>query len=444
MKGSLVTQIEKLQRELKEANETIEAIRRGEIDALVIKGKHGNEVYTLESADHTYRVFLEKMSEGAVTLDERGRIQYSNSSFASMVSRTPGLVVAELLQDFVANKDRNYFTHLLEQGWKEDIKGEVFLISNDSYIPVQLSITPLRLGGDLTLSMLITDLTTQKEAQEQLKFKNDQLAASNLALGLSNNDLQHFASVASHDLQEPLRKILIFANTLKDQFAQELSDMPRLYIDKILTSASRMKVLIINILNYSILSQDNNNNFESTDLKVLISELLEDLEMTVGEKKAVIAVDVLPTLPVIRGQMRQVFQNLISNALKFTQKGINPHIDIRGTEDLDGFSGPEGFSGKFYHIHIKDNGIGFEEKYSKNIFNLFEKLNSRENYEGTGIGLAICKKIIEKHHGQITVKSKPGVGSDFIISLPVEQGGQGEHDLSHLNNGVEAQGSRVI
>ena len=423
MKSVSVTEIEKLQTELKEANETIEAIRRGEIDAIVIKGKHGNEVYTLESADHTYRVFLEKMSEGAVTLDERGGVQYSNLSFASMVSLTPALVVAELFQDFVADKDKNYFTHLLEQGWKEDIKGEVLLIRNDGYIPVQLSITALRLGRDFTLSILITDLTTQKEAQAQLKLKNDQLAVSNLALGLSNNDLQQFASVASHDLQEPLRKVLIFANTLKDQFTHELSDTPRIYIDKILASASRMKVLIVDILNYSRLSEDN-NNFESTDLKVLIHELLEDLEMTVEEKKATIFVDDLPAIPVIRGQMRQVFQNLISNALKFTQKGISPHIVIRSTDELDGFSGAEGFSGKFYHIHVKDNGIGFDEKYSKNIFNLFEKLHSKDDYEGSGIGLTICKKIIEKHHGYISVKTKPGAGSDFIVSLPVEQGSQ--------------------
>ena len=423
MKSVSVTEIEKLQTELKEANETIEAIRRGEIDAIVIKGKHGNEVYTLESADHTYRVFLEKMSEGAVTLDERGGVQYSNLSFASMVSLTPALVVAELFQDFVADKDKNYFTHLLEQGWKEDIKGEVLLIRNDGYIPVQLSITALRLGRDFTLSILITDLTTQKEAQAQLKLKNDQLAVSNLALGLSNNDLQQFASVASHDLQEPLRKVLIFANTLKDQFTHELSDTPRIYIDKILASASRMKVLIVDILNYSRLSEDN-NNFESTDLKVLIQELLEDLEMTVEEKKAAIFVDDLPAIPVIRGQMRQVFQNLISNALKFTQKGISPHIDIRSTDELDGFSGTEGLPGKFYHIHVKDNGIGFDEKYSKNIFNLFEKLHSKDDYEGSGIGLTICKKIIEKHHGYISVKTKPGAGSDFIVSLPVEQGSQ--------------------
>ena len=423
MKSGSVTEIEKLQTELKEANETIEAIRRGEIDAIVIKGKHGNEVYTLESADHTYRVFLEKMSEGAVTLDERGGVQYSNLSFASMVSLTPALVVAELFQDFVADKDKNYFTHLLEQGWKEDIKGEVLLIRNDGYIPVQLSITALRLGRDFTLSILITDLTTQKEAQAQLKLKNDQLAVSNLALGLSNYDLQQFASVASHDLQEPLRKVLIFANTLKDQFASELSETPRTYIDKILSSALRMKVLIVDILNYSRLSEDN-NNFESTDLKVLIQELLEDLEMTVEEKKAAIFVDDLPAIPVIRGQMRQVFQNLISHALKFTQKGISPHIDIRSTDELDGFSGAEGFSGKFYHIHVKDNGIGFDEKYSKNIFNLFEKLHSKDDYEGSGIGLTICKKIIEKHHGYISVKTKPGAGSDFIVSLPVEQGSQ--------------------
>jgi two-component system CheB/CheR fusion protein len=416
--GLLKSEIEALRSQLHEAENTIEAIRRGEIDALVIQGQNGNEVYTLESADRTYRVFLEKMTEGAVTLNDIGVIEYSNSSFASMVSLTPALVVAELFQDFVRAEDRNNFILLLEQGWKMDVKGEVSLITDRGSIPVQLSVTALRLGKNFTLSILITDLTRQKEAQVQLKLKNDQLEASNLALELSNNDLQQFAYVASHDLQEPLRKILIYSNSIKELPDNELYDKKRIYVDKIISSATRLKILIIDILSYSRLSKDD-INFEETDLKLLIHDVIQDMELIIEDKKAVLIVENLPVMPVIKAQIRQVFLNLISNALKFSKKGESPHIEIRSSNELDGFLQTE----KFCHIHIKDNGIGFEGKYAKSIFNLFEKLHSKDDYEGTGIGLAICKKIIEKHHGHITVKTEQYRGSEFIISLPRHQAG---------------------
>ncbi len=415
--AQLKAENEALSKKLQEAQDTIESIRNGEIDALVIKGMRGNEVYTLKSADYSYRVFLEKIAQGAVTLDGSGVIQYCNSSFASMISLTPSLVVAEFFEEFVRKEDRNYFNHLWEQGWKADIKGEVSLITNNGFIPVQLSIIALRLGKEFALSILITDLTNQKKTEEQLNLKNNQLAAINLALERSNIDLQQFASVASHDLQEPLRKITTFSSSLKDKFDQDLSGSSKIYVDKIISSANRMKVLITDILSYSRLSADT-SNFEMTDLKMLISELLEDFEIAIEEKKAVIVVEEMPTLPVIRGQMRQVFQNLISNALKFTRTEETPLISIRSVDQTSVTWGGEEFPGTLRHILVKDNGIGFDELYAKNIFNLFEQLNGHK-YKGTGIGLAICKKIIEKHHGHISVKSKQGVGSEFIISLPL-------------------------
>jgi two-component system CheB/CheR fusion protein len=414
-------EIELLRRQLQDAKDTIEAIRRGEVDALVIKGNNGNEVYTLESADRTYRVFLEKMSEGAVTLNGTGIIQYSNSSFASMINLTPALIVAELFEDLVCVEDRKYFIDLLEKGWKTDIKGEVSLIRNNGYTPVQLSITALRLGKDFTLSILITDLTKQKEAQLLLKLKNEELEASNLALELSNTDLMQFAYVASHDLQEPLRKILIFSASLKGKLEHEHLDMSAMtLIDKVIRSATRMRILIVDILAYSRLSQKQ-NNFEATDLKLLIQELLEDLEMAIEEKKAIIIIENMPIIPAIKSQIRQVFQNLIGNALKFAKKNETSRIEIFATSEFEGFPETEKLPEKFCHIHVKDNGIGFDQKYAQTVFHLFEKLNPKVDYEGTGIGLAICKKIMEKHLGHIYAKSIVGIGSEFIISLPIIQ-----------------------
>lgn len=418
----LKTENETLRSQLREAHDTIEAIRRGEIDALIIKGRNGNEVYTLESADRAYRLFLEKMTEGAVTLNANGIIQYCNPSFAAMISLTPALVVAETLGHFVCAENKNHFKDLLEQAWKGDIQGEVCLITDSGVIPVHLSLNAIHLAQDFSLNILITDLTKQKEAELLLKLNNDQLVASNHALEASNSDLQQFAYVASHDLQEPLRKIMIFSDYIKEDLNHELSDKTRTLIDKIIGASSRMKILIIDILAYSRLTKEF-DNFEQTDLKILINDVIQDLDLIIEDKKAIIIIEDMPSVPVISAQIRQVFLNLISNALKFSKKGESPHIQIRPTKDINGFLKTEAPE-KFHHIQVKDNGIGFDETYKTSIFNLFEKLNPAGDYEGTGIGLAICKKIIEKHNGHISVKTELGIGSEFTISLPVQQGNQ--------------------
>jgi two-component system CheB/CheR fusion protein len=416
----LQEEIDFLRQALEEAKDTIEAIKNGEIDALVVQGKNGHELFTLRSADHAYRVFIEKMAEGAVTLNAEGVIVYSNSSFAAMVGEDSTEVVTELFESFVNDADKEKYNTLVAQGWHSDIKGEVSLVKNNTIIPVQLSITTLNMHDGVSLSIIVTDLTAQKETLRQLKLKNDQLEAVNTALERSNHDLQQFASVASHDLQEPLRKIQIFSHLLKEKFNDQLSEVPRQYVEKITSSASRMKVLIIDILNYSRLSATD-NQFEVTDLKGMIAELMEDFELIIKEKNVSLIVHDIPAIEVNRGQMRQVLQNLISNAIKFCKKDVSPTIEVFCKGKLTEFSMSEKITGEYCHLHIKDNGIGFDEKYSKSIFNLFEKLHSKDSYEGTGIGLAITKKIVEKHNGFINVISKIDVGTEFIISLPLHQ-----------------------
>jgi two-component system, chemotaxis family, CheB/CheR fusion protein len=180
-----------------------------------------------------------------------------------------------------------------------------------------------------------------------------------------------------------------------------------------------MKVLIIDILNYSRLSS-NDNAFVKTDIWVMIDELLLDLELVIKEKQAKINVRDLPLMEINPGQMRQVFQNLISNAIKFSKRNVPPVIEIFCEESTISIS-LSGDQIPCCRIHIKDNGIGFDEKFSETIFNLFEKLHSKDDYDGSGIGLSIAKKIIEKHHGQIAVHSQVDVGSEFIITLPINQ-----------------------
>jgi light-regulated signal transduction histidine kinase (bacteriophytochrome) len=285
---------------------------------------------------------------------------------------------------------------------------------------VQLSLTKLELDYGISLSIIITDLTAQKATQLQLKTSNEQLEEINLALESSNNDLQQFASVASHDLQEPVRKIQIFSNLLKDK-QSDLSAESKKYVEKIIVCSDRMKALIVDILTYSRLSA-NSSSSELVNLNELITELIEDFELIIDDKKAEIIIDKLDSIEVNKGQIRQVFQNIISNALKFSIPEKAPVINIKCQRLAEkSFDSPEQKDGQFLLICIKDNGIGFNEKYLTNIFALFERLNSKDTYDGTGIGLAIAKKIIDKHNGLITASSKEGKGTEFKMILPVLQ-----------------------
>lgn len=416
----LKTEIEELRHQLYEAWETIEAIRTGQVDALVVEGSSGHQLYTLKSADITYRLFIEKMTEGAVTLNDQGVILYSNSTFASMTGTPLSSVIGMRFLELMAGDSKDSFKSIFDSSWNADCRIEVKLASTRGDIPVQLSLAVLELQEGTSLSVIITDLSEQKKTQSQLQNGNEQLAQSNRALELSNSDLQQFASVASHDLQEPLRKIQIFSKLLKDGKCRNLEQSEK-YLDKIIDSADRMKTLIIDVLNYSKLSSTD-RDFSAFSLNLVLQELVDDFEMIIAEKNAVIHIGELPEIEGNRGQIRQVFQNILSNALKFTKPDLDPEIRISSRRIASkAFDSPEQPGGPYCLLSIRDNGIGFDEKYVKNIFTLFERLHSKTTYEGTGIGLAITNRIIEKHHGLVTAKSDPGAGAEFLIILPVNQ-----------------------
>jgi PAS domain S-box-containing protein len=420
-KEQLQAELEELRHQLYEANETIEAIRTGKIDALVVENGNGSELYTLKTADQAYRVFIEKMTEGAITLNQDGMILYCNSQFATMVARPLSSVIGLPFAHFVESFDKETYESIFRQCWEKDCKAELFLRSGSGSVPVQLSITALELEDGTSLSIILTDLTAQKRTQQQLENSNQELFRMNHALELSNHDLQQFASVASHDLQEPLRKIQMFSNLLVEKSGEALSPESQKYVDKIVDAATRMKTLIIDVLNYSKLSA-HNTEFEDVDLNQIVEDLLEDFELIVEEKNATIDVGELPVIEGNKGQIRQVFQNIVSNALKFVKKDESPVISIRSKYVGErSFDSAEQEDGPYCIISIKDSGIGFDEKYLEHIFALFERLHSKDSYEGTGIGLAITKKIMEKHHGLVSAKSYLGKGAEFLLLLPVKQ-----------------------
>ena len=213
----------------------------------------------------------------------------------------------------------------------------------------------------------------------------------------------------------------MFSKLIKDKHGAMLPADAQQQLEKIMMASSRMKSIITNVLNFSRLSADD-NNFEMVDLEELIDDLKEDLEVTIKERNASIEVKTSCEVEAIRGQMRQVFQNLISNSLKFSKPDTPPSIVIECHRiATKAFDAKADSNGQYYRISISDNGIGFEEKFKENIFALFHRLHSKDRYEGTGIGLAIVKKIVEKHHGLISASSSAGSGATFTIVLPMLQ-----------------------
>ena len=279
-----------------------------------------------------------------------------------------------------------------------------------------------------------TDIHDQKAASERLEQvvaeRTESLRQSTLSLEQANADLERsnfnllqFASVASHDLKEPLRKIQAFSNLLTTTLTDKLSDEEHAHFDRIVRSAARMQALVDDILRLSKLS-DKTVRYEPVNLNEVIGQIQDDLEIVIRERKAVIEVAHLPVIEAIPGQMHQLFQNLMSNALKFTTNRP-PVVTIEGGALTPDLKAEFGISGNGYIvICVRDNGIGFEPQYREKIFGMFQRLHGRSQYEGTGIGLTICRRIVDNHQGYLTADGQPGEGALFQIILPISHSAQ--------------------
>lgn len=269
------------------------------------------------------------------------------------------------------------------------------------------------------------EMVERKKAEEMLREANEQLAASNQELMMltarlekANSELKDFVYIASHDLREPLRKISSFGSILKESLENKLDPDNRENLRYMIDGADRMSKMIEGLLTYSRVSSKE-APLEEVDLNEVV-EQLKQIELAKLIEETAAQIDTPERLPKIfanAAQIRQLLQNLVANGIKYHSKDVRPHITIRTTEEHSGE----------IRIEVQDNGIGIEEKYFKDIFKMFRRLHSRREYEGTGIGLSVCKKIVEKHNGKIGVISKPGEGSTFWFTLPVKDAGKNEH-----------------
>jgi PAS domain S-box-containing protein len=264
------------------------------------------------------------------------------------------------------------------------------------------------------------DITDLKISNEGLKNLNEVLIAKNAELEQINTELSSFTYIASHDLQEPLRKIRTFSNLITEKEADALPGTTREYFVRITAAATRMQNLIEALLSYSR-TNTLETQYEKVDLNKLVEEAKNDLYEIIKEKNVIIESCKLPSLKVIPLQFHQLILNILSNAIKYSKENVSPHIKISAEsvngEDITNIGANEKY--KYWKISFADNGIGFEQEYEHKIFELFQRLHGKSQYPGTGIGLAICKKIVLNHNGIIRATGKPGVGSVFTVYIPV-------------------------
>ena len=392
-----------------------------------------------ESFDGLFQSLIEHQSDMICLFEPTGMLRYVNQSYAAFQGRLPGDLVGTNL------------TGLAPDDMKEIVISELAktIEQLETTAEAIMVIIPMRdAAGDqgwfdwLTqpifdehgeLSLIVSvgrDVTAHHRAQAKLKEMNFRLSES-------NRDLQDFAYVASHDLQEPLRKITAFSGRLESKLGPELDDKNRDYLNRITGAATRMQQLITDLLSVSRVATTG-TDLVPTPLSDVLDGVLSDLEVAIEQTNATVDVAMLPPVAADASQMRQLFQNLIGNALKFVAPGTNPHISV-SARPADIAELPRILSGStgqtFALISVSDNGIGIQPEYAEKIFTAFQRLHGRDEYEGSGIGLAVCKRIVDRHHGAIELEladpDADTTGATFRIFLPcakdeIERAARGE------------------
>lgn len=420
----LTEENEDLRARLAEAEETLRAIREGEIDAVIVSGSKGEQIFSLVGTDLIYRLIVETMKEAAFTLTFDGVVLFCNAQFGQFVKRPMNQIIGRPFREFVAPDNFAAAESLVIVSQEQPVRQRLVLRdSEDRWVPVHVSANVLKQPDNMSICVVATDLTELENSteliqqlrrqQEALQEVNRELAAAEEELrrsvqdlDRSNKDLEAFAYVASHDLQEPLRMVIGFLDMLQSKCKDQLDENAREYIAYSVEGATRMSLLIKDLLEYSRVGAKGKAP-APVDLSAVVDYVKGNLRAMILETNAVIVADPLPTVMADMVLMRQLFQNLLDNALKFRAEGRYPEIHIGARQDANEWL-----------FRVKDNGIGIAPEQRDRVFVIFQRLHNRKKYEGTGIGLAICKKIVERHGGRIWVESEPGEGSTFCFTLP--------------------------
>ena len=381
-----------------------------------------NQIYRLDEAEiqrkqveesverlyHQNELVLNAAGEGIFGLDMQGKHTFVNPAAAQMLGYTVNELIGRHSHTLWHYRKSDGSSYPVEEcpiyaaykdGSVHHKDDEVFWRKDGTCFPVAYTSTPIIEDGNIVGAVVtFRDIRERKQAEEELNKLSDELARSNA-------DLQQFAYTASHDLQEPIMVVAGFVKLLAKRYKGKLDEKADEFIEHAIDGTERMQVLIKDLLDYSRVGSTD-KSFTPTDCLSVLDKAVFNLQIAIKESGAVITHDDLPTVTADSSQLARLFQNLISNAIKFCGKEAPKiHISAKQKEDEWIFS-------------IKDNGIGIDPKFSEQIFVMFQRLHTKKEYPGTGIGLATCKKIIERHGGRIWVESEPGKGSTFFFVIP--------------------------
>ena len=373
----------------------------------------------LRQSEKIYRTLIESLPQRVFFKDCQSAFISVNAAFAADYQLRP--------EEFAGKTDYDFFPKELAEKYRADDQRIMAQRQSETLEEANIGDGKMRIiecvktpvldddGQVMGLLGIFTDITERKVAEEKLR----EFSAS---LERSNRELQDFAYVASHDLQEPLRKVTVFGDRLRTKCGVAMGAEGCDYLDRMQKAAGRMQNLINDLLTFSRVT-NKPQPFVPVDLGKIAREVMEDLEARIEQTGAQVEVGALPVIEAVPLQMRQLLQNLVGNALKFQRPGEKPVVTIAGEilRRKNGGSTRNAPAREWLQLTVRDNGIGFDEKYLDRIFNVFQRLHSRAEYEGTGMGLAITRKIVEHHGGKITARSQPGQGAAFLIDLPMKQ-----------------------
>jgi signal transduction histidine kinase len=354
----------------------------------------------------------------------RQRATQSADDLLALVERNgskspPSAETGPLVRRIIA--EENAFSHFsaeAAQATADDVAFRIQQIESCEFVLFGLVVVVLVLESLFVVNPAVKKI---QQIMRDMSNSNEDLKLYAKKLERSNKELQDFASVASHDLQEPLRKIQAFSDRLRSRCALAIDDQGREYLDRIQNAAARMQTLINDLLTYARVATKA-QPFVATDLVSITREVVSDLEARIEQVRGRVIVGDLPSVEADPLQFRQLMQNLIGNSLKYNRPDVPPVVSIYSHHLIEGTSNTQkAASGPYCQILVEDNGIGFDEVYSEKIFTIFQRLHGRTEYEGTGVGLAVCRKIVERHGGTITARSTLGKGSTFTVTLPVRQ-----------------------
>lgn len=367
----------------------------------------------VQNSDEKLRMAIESSGIGYYEIDLATQKIITCANFNSICC-SEGEISNEQLILKVHPEDQALREKLLEQALTTGkFYCEVRILNEDrsiKWIKISGKIIRDENGNPHTIIGIIQDIHEQKQFEEELK---KQVYESTVELRRSNEDLLHFANIVSHDLKEPVRKIKTFSSLLRNESQTDLNDNGQNYLNKVDQSAERMQGIIEGILTYSTLDKKM-QSVESINLDELVEDIKTDLELIIEEKDAILIVSELPDIEGAPILVRQLLYNLIHNALKFSKAEQPPRVIITSTVIKKG-------DADCLEITIRDNGIGLDPQYAERIFNPFERLHSKDQYEGNGLGLSMCRKIAKRHNGTITASGEQDNGAEFIVTLPLKQ-----------------------